>query len=153
MSDLVFMMGQYEAHIPTDRRYAKNHMWARPDGVVHRFGFTAYAERMLRDVYFLEWYVDPGTLLEAQQAIGEIESKKAESQLFAPAGGRLVQWNEALMYDPSGINRDKYGEGWLFAMELASSETLLEAAAYVDHLATVWELTQRTIKGDSCKLI
>lgn len=152
MSELVFMMGQYEARIPTDRQYAPNHMWAVRAGRSHRFGFTAYAERMLRDVYFLEWYVDPGTQLKVRQAIGEIESKKAESQLFAPADGLLRLINDALMYDPSGINKDTYDEGWLFEMELTTTD-LLQPEAYVEHLASVWELTQRTIKGDSCKLI
>lgn len=152
MSELVFMMGQYEARIPTDRQYAPNHMWAVRTGQSHRFGFTAYAERMLRDVYFLEWYVDLGTQLKVQQAIGEIESKKAESQLFAPADGLLRLINDALMYDPSGINQDTYGDGWLFEMELTTTD-LLQPEAYVEHLASVWELTQRTIKGDSCKLI
>ena len=54
MSDLVFLMGAYEAHFPTDRAYCTNHMWAQPHGDAHRFGFTAYAVRLLQDVYFLD---------------------------------------------------------------------------------------------------
>ena len=58
---LVFMMGEFEALFPTDRQYAKNHMWAvRQSDPRYRFGFTAYAVRLLQDVYFLEWMVDEG---------------------------------------------------------------------------------------------
>ncbi len=149
MTDLVFMMGQYEARVPTDRQYARNHMWAQATGSVHRFGFTAYAERMLRDVYFLEWSVEPDTPVATGQPIGEIESKKAESELYAPVNGRLVRINEALLYDPSEINKDVYGSGWLFDIEVAAHD-LLTPEQYLDHLSAVWETTQRLIQGDRC---
>ena len=56
---LTFMMGEFEAEFPDDRLYAKNHMWARPLGEsVIQFGFTAYAVRLLQDVYFLDWLLD-----------------------------------------------------------------------------------------------
>ncbi|MHB0955072.1 MAG: glycine cleavage system protein H [Pirellulaceae bacterium] len=146
MSDLVFLMGVYEAHFPTDRAYCTNHMWAQPQGPAHRFGFTAYAVRLLQDVYFLEWSVDAQTPLRQRQTIGSIESKKAESDLYAPADGRLVRFNEALLDDPSAINVDKYGKGWLFELEI-SCDNLLLPEEYIRHLDSVWEVTQRTIKG------
>lgn len=143
---LVFMMGNYAAQVPTDRLYAKNHMWGQvgPDGL--RFGFTAYAVRLLQDVYFLEWTVEPGTDLAERQEIGAIESKKAESSLFAPVAGKLLRFNEVLLRDPSAINLDAYGAGWLFEIE-HRGQTLLSPAGYLEHLAAVWEITQRTIKG------
>ena len=61
MSELLFLMGKFEAKIPTDRLYGKNHMWGQLDGDSYRFGFSAYAVRLLQDVYFLEWKLDPGT--------------------------------------------------------------------------------------------
>ncbi len=146
MSDLVFMMGQFEARFPTDREYCTNHMWARTIGEVTRFGFTAYAVRLLQDVYFLEWSVDDDCQLDARQTMGAIESKKAESDLYAPATGRLVRFNESLMEDPSAINVDMYGEGWLFEMQL-DAPAVLSVQAYAKHLESVWEITQRTIKG------
>ena len=114
---LIFRMGQYEAEFPTDRQYAWNHMWAQPRGDVIRFGFTAYAVRLLQDVYFLDWTAEPGAALQVRQEIGSIESKKAESALFAPVAGTLTACNEQLLDDPSAINVDKYGEGWLLATE------------------------------------
>ena len=60
---LTFLMGKFEAEFPTDRQYAKNHMWGQRRGEVIRFGFTAYAVRLLQDVYFLDWSVDGGVQL------------------------------------------------------------------------------------------
>lgn len=148
MSDnLVFMMGEFEAVFPTDRRYAKNHMWAQPmDENRWRFGFTAYAVRLLQDVYFLEWDFEEGSLLREQQQIGAIESKKAESDLFSPLEGELTTINNELLSDPSAINVDKYGSGWLFEMQ-GVGHPLLAPGEYLEHLDSVWEVTQRTIKG------
>ena len=145
--DLVFMMGEFEATFPADRYYAKNHMWGmKQDNGVCRFGFTAYAVRLLQDVYFLEWMVDENTSLTEKQEIGAIESKKAESALYAPIAGRLTRLNEALLADPSTINVDKYGAGWLFEVE-GDASNLFDPQAYIEHLDGVWEVTQRTIKG------
>lgn len=144
--ELVFMMGEFAARLPADRQYAKNHMWARRVGAVVRFGFTAYAVRLLQDVYFLDWTVDAGTQLKERQEIGSIESKKAESSLYAPIGGLLTQFNTSLLSDPSTINVDKYEDGWLFEID-GPGDSLLTPQEYVTHLEAVWEVTQRTIKG------
>jgi glycine cleavage system H protein len=143
---LVFMMGNFAAEFPTDRKYAKNHMWGQQCGGCLRFGFTAYAVRLLQDVYFLDWSVDAGTNLADRQEIGSIESKKAESSLYAPVAGRLVRFNEALLSDPSEINLDKYNAGWLFEID-GPGDALLDPPGYLEHLAGVWEIAQRTIKG------
>jgi glycine cleavage system H protein len=143
---LKFLMGNFEAEFPTDRQYARNHMWAQPRGDVIRFGFTAYAVRLLQDVYFLDWVVAEGTQLAKKQEIGQIESKKAESSLYAPLAGTLVRFNQELLSDPSAINVDKYGSGWLLEMA-AGQPALLSPPEYIEHLTAVWEVTQRTIKG------
>ena len=143
---LVFMMGEFEAHFPTDRRYARNHMWAAPRDDQFRFGFTAYAVRLLQDVYFLEWEVSQGDAIRERQEIGAIESKKAESSLYSPMAGRVRAINPDLLNDPSAINVDKYGRGWLFEMSGEGTD-LMSAEAYLEHLEDVWEVTQRTIKG------
>ena len=148
MSDpLVFMMGEFAAEFPTDRKYATNHMWALPSNEsLSCFGFTAYAVRLLQDVYFLEWMVDAGSQVSERAEIGAIESKKAESALYSPIEGRVTRFNEALLADPSTINVDKYGAGWLFEMQ-GRGDQLLSPQSYIDHLESVWEVTQKTIKG------
>ena len=108
-NELVFMMGEFEARFPTDRKYAKNHMWAQQYDGFWRFGFTTYSVRLLQDVYFLDWIVDAPTPLSQGQEIGMIESKKAESSLYSPITGDLTRFNDTLMNDPSAINVDKYG--------------------------------------------
>jgi glycine cleavage system H protein len=143
---LVFLMGQFAAEFPTDRQYAKNHMWAERRGAAYRFGLSAYAVRLLQDVFFLDWCVDPGTQLRERQQIGSIESKKAESDLYSPVTGTVTLFNKQLLKDPSAINVDKYGEGWLFEIE-ATDAPLLSPDEYIAHLESVWEVTQRTIKG------
>jgi glycine cleavage system H protein len=121
-------------------------MWALPCAGGYRFGFTAYAVRLLMDVYFLDWLVAAGAEVQQQQDLGSIESKKAESALYAPIAGRLTGFNEALLTDPSAINVDTYGAGWLFEIQ-GGGEDLLSPHDYIQHLSAVWEVTQRTIKG------
>ena len=147
LDSLTFMMGEYAAEFPTDRQYARNHMWAMPmsEGRT-RFGFAAYAVRLLQDVYFLDWEVATGTTLVERQEIGQIESQKAEASLYSPMPGTLTALNETLLKDPSAINIDKYGDGWLFEMT-GPGDVLLSPTEYQEHLTAVWEVTQRTIKG------
>ena len=114
-SELVFMMGEFEARFPTDRMYAKNHMWAATvDGGGLRFGLSAYAVRLLQDVYFLDLTIEKGMQLKARQEVGAIESKKAESSLYSPISGNVQSVNPQLLEDPTPINLDKYGAGWMF---------------------------------------
>ena len=144
--NLVFKMGEHEATFPVDRKYAANHMWALGTAGSWRFGFSAYAVRLLQDVYFLDWEVAPGMQIEQGKHIGDIESSKAESTLHAPLTGTITSINAQLLQDPSAINVDKYGDGWLFEMD-ARGDALLEPTAYLEHLEDVWEVTQKTIKG------
>jgi glycine cleavage system H protein len=144
--EFVFMMGKFEARFPADRKYAKNHMWAQAQGAGYRFGFSAYAVRLLQDVYFLDWSIDAGTVLSEKQEIGSIESSKAESALYAPMAGRLTEFNANLLADPSTINVDTYGRGWLFAIE-GGGDGLLSAEEYLIHLEAAWKVAERTIKG------
>ena len=90
---LTFMMGEFAAEFPTDRHYARNHMWALPRDDRYRFGFTAYAVRLLQDVYFLDWNFDAPAPVNEKQEIGSIESKKAESSLYCPMPGQLSEFN------------------------------------------------------------
>ena len=145
---LVFMMGEYKAEFPQDRLYVKNHMWAKPSGDGrYRFGLSAYAVRLLQDVYFLDWTVDSGAVVTEKQNIGSIESKKAESDLFSPIAGTLVAINGESLDDPSAINVEPYQAGWLFEIEATGEPPLLDPTGYIEHLQTAWEVAQKTIKG------
>ncbi len=144
--DLTFAMGNYPALLPGALRYCRNHMWCRPGEGRLRFGFTSYAVRLMQDVYFLDWSVDEGTALAPRQEIGHIETSKAESDLFAPLGGTLLGFNQELLKDPTPINVDTYGAGWLFEME-GDINNSMSAAEYYQFLDENWEKTQRLLKG------
>jgi glycine cleavage system H protein len=144
--DVTFMMGKFAARLPGDLRYARNHMWCREVDGRLRFGFAAYAVRLMQDVYFLDWCVDEGANLALKQRIGNIETSKAVSDLFAPVAGTMAVINRDLLKDPSGINVDGYGAGWLFEMA-AIDAGLMNASEYSTFLNAEWEKAQRVIKG------
>lgn len=143
--DLVFMMGKYEARVPQDRYYAQNHHWLQEIDGSFRVGFTAYSVRLLQDVYFLDWDIEPGSTVAEKQEIGQIESSKAVSSLYAPAAGRILEFNEILFEDPSAINTAGYDAGWLYTFE--TEKQFMTATRYVEYLESVWDDTQRMIKG------
>lgn len=145
--DLTFMMGKHPAKLPGRLRYARNHMWCRADNTDLRFGFTAYAVRLMQDVYFLDWCVDETAVVQLKQRIGNIETSKAVSDLFAPVSGTLRQFNKELLKDPSAINVDNYGVGWLFEMG-GDGDGLMDVQAYYQFLDAGWENTQRILKGE-----
>ena len=147
MSDLVFLMGAYEARFPTDRSVLyESHVGAAAGSCspvrVHGLRRAAAAGRVFPRVVRGRGR----RICRHRQTIGAIESKKAESELYAPAAGQLVRFNAALLDDPSAINVDKYGSGWLFELQV-SGDDLLSPEEYLRHLDSVWEITQRTIKG------
>jgi glycine cleavage system H protein len=143
---MTFMMGKYAALLPGELCYARNHMWCREAEGRLRFGFTSYAVRLMKDVYFLDWVVDAGAALAPKQHIGHIETSKAQSDLFAPMAGTLVQFNQELLRDPSAINVDTYGPGWLFDMD-GDARATMPVAEYYQYLEAGWESTQRILKG------
>jgi glycine cleavage system H protein len=144
---LTFLMGKYPAVLPADRRYCRNHMWcAVGAAATRRFGFTSYAVRLMQDVYFLDWSVNAGDAVQLKQLIGHIETSKAMSDLFAPAAGTLRRFNDELLKDPSAINIDTYGAGWLFEMD-AGDEEAMSVEEYDRFLDANWEKTQNLLKG------
>jgi glycine cleavage system H protein len=145
---LTFHMGKFPAVLPGDRQYARNHMWAQDQGGGRwRFGFTSYAIRLMQDVYFLDWSISAGDPVTLLQEIGHIETSKAESDLFAPLAGTLTEFNAALLADPSAINVEGYGAGWLFDLSSDDAGPLMDVRGYHQYLAENWEKTQRLIKG------
>ena len=121
--------------IPEDLRYTEAHEWVRElgDGVV-RIGITDHAQSQLGDVVFVQ-LPDIGSTVAAGTAVGEVESTKSVSDLFAPVGGTVVAVNEALADNPELINSGPYEAGWMIDVQLADGATgapadLLDAAAY-----------------------
>ena len=143
---VTFLMGKFPAVLPGELRYCRNHMWCRPGDGVLRFGFSAYAVRLMQDVYFLDWQVNVGDNLQLKQQVGHIETSKALSDLFAPLAGTLERFNDELLKDPTAINVDIYGNGWLFEITGAEADTM-NVQEYCNFLESGWEKTQNMLKG------
>ncbi|WP_113717469.1 glycine cleavage system protein GcvH [Arthrobacter dokdonensis] len=122
------------SNIPADLSYTAEHEWIGvpdADGVV-RVGITDFAQDALGDVVYVQM-PDAGTDVTADTVVGEVESTKSVSDIYAPLTGTVRARNEALDADPSLINSDPYGAGWLVEITLADASThgsLLSAAEY-----------------------
>ena len=107
--------------------------WRVSGGTV-RVGITHFAQDSLGDIVYVE-LPEPGTEVAVGQAVGEVESTKSVSDLFAPVTGTVAARNEALSDAPELVNREPYGEGWLVEIELsdpAAVDGLLDAAGYTE---------------------
>ncbi|MCY0904210.1 glycine cleavage system protein GcvH [Arthrobacter sp. H14-L1] len=122
------------SNIPADLSYTAEHEWITApgaDGVV-RVGITDFAQDALGDVVYVQM-PEAGTQVSAAAVVGEVESTKSVSDIYAPLSGEVSARNEALDGDPALINSDPYGTGWLLEIKLddvASVEGLLSASAY-----------------------
>lgn len=122
------------SNIPADLSYTAEHEWvAAPtaDGVV-RVGITDFAQDALGDVVYVQM-PEADTEVTADTVVGEVESTKSVSDIYAPLTGTVKARNEVLDSDPALINSDPYGAGWLMEIsidDLASYGTLLSAAEY-----------------------
>lgn len=118
--------------VPTDRRYAESHEWHLPEGDLLVIGITQFAVDQLTDVTFCEMKPE-GTHVDAGEEIGEVESVKTSSDIYSGVAGEIVEVNSALADDPSILNSDPFGEGWLIKLrpeDPAAIESLMDAATY-----------------------
>ncbi|HDI11551.1 MAG TPA: glycine cleavage system protein GcvH [Candidatus Acetothermia bacterium] len=118
--------------VPKELLYTKSHEWVkREDGTV-RVGITDYAQKKLGDVVYVE-FPQVGTKVKKGEAVVTVESVKAAESVYAPVSGEVVEVNEALSSSPGTVNRDPYGEGWLFVLKMddpAELEELLGPEEY-----------------------
>jgi len=105
------------ANAPAGLLYSKEHEWVKLDGEVATVGITDYAQGSLGDIVYVE-LPRVGATLTQSSSIGVVESVKAVSDIYAPVGGEVVGINAAIDGDPAAVNRDPYGEGWLFQVKL-----------------------------------
>lgn len=118
--------------IPLELRYSKDHEWVSSHDKVVRIGITDYAQDALGDVVFVE-LPTVGVAVDAGGPIGEVESTKSVSEIYAPVGGTVSKVNDALRATPELVNSDPYGEGWICEITTATSseyDALLDASGY-----------------------
>jgi glycine cleavage system H protein len=119
-------------NIPDDLQYSVEHEWVRTDGATVRVGITDYAQDALGDIVFVE-LPKVGTAVEIGGPLGEVESTKSVSEIYAPVAGTIIAVNDALTSGPEKLNQDPYGEGWICEIELADgadTSALLTSSAY-----------------------
>lgn len=120
---------------PDDLRYTSEHEWVRSPGEAAgsvRIGITDYAQEQLGDIVYVS-LPEVGTEVVSGSAIGELESTKSVSDVYAPLSGTVAAVNEALDGTPETVNSDPYGDGWLFELvptEAGAVDDLMDAAAY-----------------------
>ncbi len=119
-------------NVPDDLLYTDTHEWIKREGDNVRVGITDHAQSELTDVVYVE-LPKMDRQANAKEAIAVIESVKAASDIYAPVKGRVVEVNKALEADAGLINREPYGQGWIFVLKIENPDdlkSLKDAAAY-----------------------
>ncbi len=110
-------------NVPDDLKYAQSHEWIRLEGANGRVGITDHAQAELTDVVYVE-LPKVGAQVEARHPVAVVESVKAASDIYSPVSGTIVEVNTALESDPSLVNTDPFGAGWLFVVSVEAGEEI-----------------------------
>jgi len=124
-------------NIPADLRYCASHEWIRLEGDIATVGISDHAQAELTDVVFVE-LPSIGRKVDASDPTAVVESVQAASDIYAPIGGEVIEANDAVEADPSLVNTDPYGKGWIFKLRVkdpADAARLMDASAYQSHIA------------------
>lgn len=117
--------------VPSHLKYTKSHEWVEPVGDgVFRIGISDHAQDLLGDMVFVE-LPEAGQAVSASDECAVVESVKAASDVYSPLSGEVIEVNEALVDSPDLVNREPYGDGWLFTVN-ASDESELDALLDAD---------------------
>lgn len=127
---------------PKEYRYTRDHEWICPESTNKgKVGMTDYAQSQLGDIVFLD-LPSPGTQVQQGKKMGEVESVKAVSDIFAPVSGRVLETNQTVIDEPGLVNKDPYGAGWLVRLELSKPselDALMDSSKYDKFVAELSE--------------
>jgi glycine cleavage system H protein len=112
-----------------DLGYTAEHEWVAVDGDIATVGITAYAAEKLGDVVYVD-LPKQGSDVAVGKVVGEIESTKSVGELFAPVNGEVVEANQAVVDDPTLVNSDPFGAGWLIKVRFTELPDLMDAEQY-----------------------
>jgi glycine cleavage system H protein len=110
-------------NVPDDLLYTESHEWIKREGENLRVGITDHAQSELTDVVYVE-LPKMDRQANAKEPIAIVESVKAASDIYAPVKGTVVDVNKALEADPGLINREPYGQGWIFVLKIDNADEL-----------------------------
>ena len=118
--------------IPQELKYTKDHEWVKQEDGNIRVGITHHAQKELGDIVFVE-LPEVGRKVKKGELVATVESVKAVGEVYAPASGEVVEVNTSLEASPELVNKNPYGEGWIFVLKVtdpAELGDLLDAAGY-----------------------
>ncbi len=117
-----------------DRFYTKTHEWIKVEGDTGTVGITDYAQKELQDITYVE-LPETGITVSAGEEVATVESVKHTSPIYSPVTGEIVEVNEILEDEPDTVNKDPYGDGWIFKIKLSKPDevnALLSPEAYAE---------------------
>ncbi len=120
-------------NVPQNLRYNRSHEWVLLEGDIATVGISDHAQEELTDVVFVE-LPSVGKTVDLGDPVAVVESVKAASDIYAPVSGEVVETNFDVEADPSLVNTDPYGRGWIFKLRVkdpAQVEELLDAEGYI----------------------
>jgi len=121
----------------SDLHYTQEHEWIRIEGDTGTIGISNYAQEQLGDIVYIE-LPEAGAEIAQSEQVAVVESVKAASEIYAPAGGTVTEVNEKLSDEPGTVNGDATGDGWFVKLKLTDPgeiEGLMDEAAYKDYVA------------------
>jgi len=130
---------------PEDLYYSREHTWVRVAGNRGTVGITEYAQQEMGEILYVE-LPEEGSQVEQDEVFGSLESSKTVGELYSPISGEVVSINKDLEEEPSLVNDDTYGKGWLLMVELDDStelEQLLNANEYEEFLEKKGESSKK----------
>ena len=123
--------------IPADLHFSPSHEWVRLEGDIATVGISDHAQEELTDVVYVELPII-GRVVDGGDPTAVVESVKAASDIYAPVGGEIIEANPLVEADPSLVNTDPYGKGWIFKLRVKNTgevEAMLSPEAYADHIS------------------
>ena len=121
---------------PQNLKYTKDHEWILIEGSTGKVGITEFAQKELGDIVFVE-VETVGENIDKGEAFGTIEAVKTVSDMFMPASGEVMEFNESLAEHPEKVNQDPYGDGWIIKVKLTSPEELDDLLDNVQYMKLV----------------
>ena len=118
--------------LPQELFYTKSHEWISFENGIATIGITDFAQHQLSDLTFVE-LPDSGRTVSSGDEVAVVESVKAAADVYAPISGDIVEVNNALEDDPEIVNRDAFGEGWIFKINITNEselDELMDAESY-----------------------
>lgn len=123
-------------NIPTELKYSASDEWVKVEGETATVGITDFAQEQLNDIVYIELVLSEGNVVKKGEKLGDIESAKSHAEILSPISGKVLKTNESLLDDLSVINKDAFGQGWMYKIQISDVSELselMDATAYQKH--------------------